>query len=193
MVDDHDQVALAAAVADLVDADPLEIGEGIGARAGIGHHARDDAAHGPPGDAQELADRGLRAVGRQPGRLVVEGAGVARLVAGPRDRGHDDPVLRAAHPWRVGLQVRQRAAQVERAPAPAALAAVVPRALPAAAPAAPALPLPRTHPGDDRACFLVELDPLHHRPLDTEQPRPYLCLAHAVSTLPFPVLICRKT
>ena len=51
-------------------------------------------------------DRGLRALGRQPGDLLVEDAGVTRAVPGPRHRRHRRPVLGAVHPRRVGLQPR---------------------------------------------------------------------------------------
>jgi len=132
-------------------------------------------------------------VRRQPGGLVIEGASVARVVTGPRHRGHDHAVLRADDPRRVGLDVHRDRAQIERAPAPAALACVVSRDLPTAAPAAVALPAPRTYRGYDRLGLRIELDPLDYRSLDIEQASPYRLHAHAVPTLLFPALIRRKT
>src|SRR5487761_1827990 len=81
VVDDHDQVAVAAFVADLVDPDPPQPRETIHLGLGVAAHAGDDPAHHPPADPEQLGDRRLGGPHRQPGDGVVEGAGVPSGVA----------------------------------------------------------------------------------------------------------------
>jgi hypothetical protein len=57
VVDDDGQVAVPLLVADLVDPDPDQTIEGVVGGTTIGHHAGDDRAHRPPGDAHQFADR----------------------------------------------------------------------------------------------------------------------------------------
>ena len=64
----------------------------------ISDHPGQDRDHRAPRDPQQAAHRGLGRVAHQPCRLVVEGAGMPRAVAGPRHRRHDHPVRRAASP-----------------------------------------------------------------------------------------------
>jgi hypothetical protein len=66
VVDDDGQVALALAMADLVDPDPVQPGEQIDLAAGFVAHALADGADRPPRDPHQLRDRGLRRVDGQP-------------------------------------------------------------------------------------------------------------------------------
>jgi hypothetical protein len=60
-------------------------------------------------------------VHRQPGDLILKRPGEARVVPGPRHRRDHHPVLFAAHPRRPRLQERERRAEIQRPPPPAAL------------------------------------------------------------------------
>ena len=181
MVDHPHDVALAAPPRDLVDADPLELRERIGhQRPAVGHHPHHDPAHCPPAHAHEAADRRARALPGTPRGLVLEVAGVPGAVAGPGDARHHHAVGPAAHSRGVRLHQRLHRAQVERPPAPAALAAVITGGAPAAHPAAPALPGggTRVHHHDAVA---LEVGVLHHRARKTAQPSEYPESAHAVT------------
>src|SRR5680860_87272 len=105
---------------------------GIGAGLGVGDHPGHDRPDRAPRDPQEVTDRGLAAVRNQPSGGLIKGVGVAGVVARPRHLRGDDPMLSAAHPWRVGLQERLDRAQVQRPPTATTLALVIARtALPA--------------------------------------------------------------
>jgi len=168
---------------ELVDPDPDELVERLEASPLLGRYPGQDPADRQPGDPHQLRNRPLRALAGEPGDLILEAAREARVVARPGDGGDDHAVAPALDPGRLRLQVAAGRGQVERPPAPPALALVVAGAAaptdPAAAPLAPI----RVHVHNQRA-VPVELDPLNDRPLDTEQPpHPYPCLQHAVSLL----------
>lgn len=92
VVDHHGEVALALAVADLVDPDPLETGEQIDLPARFGRDPLADLADGAPRDPHQRSDRGLRGVHRKPRGLVLEGPREPRAMARPRQRAHHDAV-----------------------------------------------------------------------------------------------------
>ena len=172
VVDHHGQVLVAALVGDLVDPDPPQPGEQVHLAGGVGPDPGDDRPDGAPRDPHQLGDRGLRALGGQPGHLLVEGQRVAGAVTGPGHLPHRRPVDRAAHPRRIGLEEHLHHAQVERPPAAPTLAAVVPSRTAPAHPA-PASRRPRgTHVRDDHLAVLVELDLLDDRLLDAQQGAP---------------------
>lgn len=93
---------------------------------------------------------------------------------------HHHPVLAAGHPRGVGLQHRLHRAQVQRPPPPPTRPLVVTPATAQADPTPQARAPCRPHVRDQPLRLLVELDPLHRRVLDAEQPRPYPSVAHAV-------------
>jgi hypothetical protein len=172
MVDHHRQVSVALLVRHLIDADPPQPGQAVPARLGIGDDAGDDATDRRPGHPQQLTDRLLGGVNRQPGGGVVERAGVAGAVACPGHGGHHHPMLRAADPGRLGLQVGADHAQVQRPPAPPTLTLVEAGTAPAAPTAAALDPLAGPHRHHQCLLILVEADPFDDRLLDTEQPGP---------------------
>ena len=63
VVDDHGQVLVTPAVADLVDANAGQSLEGIASGSTIGHHPGDDGAYAAPRHSHQLGDRRLRGVG----------------------------------------------------------------------------------------------------------------------------------
>jgi hypothetical protein len=172
VVDHHRQVPVAPLVRHLIDADPPQPGEAVQAGLGIGDDAGDDAPDRRPGHPQQLTDRLLGGVDRQPGGGVVERAGVPGPMARPGHGGHHHPVLGAADPGRLGLQVGADHAQVQRPPAPPALPLVKAGAAPATPTAAALDPLTGPHRHHQRLLILVEADPFDDRLLDTEQPGP---------------------
>src|SRR5262249_43058373 len=103
VVDDHDQVALATPVTDLVDPDSAQAGQAITAAFGVRGDEGDDGAHAGPGDAHQLGHRGQVAAGDQPGHLVLERAAEAAAVPCPGHGGHHHAVLPAADSWRRRL------------------------------------------------------------------------------------------
>jgi hypothetical protein len=138
VVDHHRQVPVAPLVRHLIDADPPQPGQAVPAGLGVGDNTGDDAPDRRPGHPQQLTDRLLGGVDRQPGGGVVERAGVPGPMARPGHGGHHHPVLGAADPRRPGLQIGADHAQVQRPPAPPALALVEAGAAPATpTPAAP--------------------------------------------------------
>ena len=72
VVDDHGQEQVTAAVGDLVDPDPGQVGELIGHPACVGPDPGDDAAHGAPGDPHQLGGRLLRGLGTHTAQLPVK-------------------------------------------------------------------------------------------------------------------------
>ncbi|GAC1487484.1 MAG: hypothetical protein NVS2B15_03060 [Pseudarthrobacter sp.] len=94
------------------------------------------------------------------------------LVTGPRDGRYRDPVHPAANPGRVGFQIHLDGAGIQGTPAPAALALVISGAT---APTDPTTVTHRTRGPDGRdqdPGFLVKIDGLHDRFLDTKQRSP---------------------
>src|SRR5664280_3394904 len=65
-----------------------------------------------------VADGGLRAVRHQPRGRVIEGVGVTGTVPRSRHLRGDDPMLGAAHPWRVRFQERPDLTEVQGPPPP---------------------------------------------------------------------------
>jgi hypothetical protein len=121
---------------------------------------------------QQLTDRLLGGVDGQPGGGVVERAGVAGTVACPGHGGDHHPVLGAADPGRLGLQVGADYGQIQRPPAPPALALVEAGVAPATPTAAAPDSLAGPHRHHQRLLILVEADPFDDRLLDTEEPGP---------------------
>ena len=92
----------------------------------------------------------------------------------PRDCADHHAVTATRHPRRLGLDERQRRAEIQRAPAPTTLTQVKPWAAPAAHTAAVTLATMR--PDRDHDLSLVaEKDVLHDHALQAQQPRPYCC------------------
>jgi hypothetical protein len=182
MVDDHDQVALALLVADLIDADAMQPGQQVDLAGPLdgdpGAHPTDRA----PGQAQQLGDSGAGGVDRQPRHGVLKPSGEPGAMTRPRHRSDQHAVGGAGDAGRVGLQQRRDRAKVERAPATSPLALVVAGTATTAQRAAASAAAGRPHHGDKRTSLLVEHDLLDHRVLDTKQPLPYPCGSHAVST-----------
>ena len=172
VVDHHRQVPVALLVRHLIDADPPQPGQAVPASLGIGDDAGDDPPHRRPGHPQQLTDRLLGGVDRQPGGGVAEGAGVAGPMARPGHGGHHHPVLGAADPGRLGLHERLDHPEVQRPPAPPALALVEAGAAPATPTAAAPDSLAGPHRHHQRLLILVQADPFDDRLLDTEQPGP---------------------
>ena len=80
-----------------------------------------------------------------------------------------------------------RTAEIQRPPAPAALAQLKPRRPAPTAPAAIALPPARPRHHDDLS-LVADPHILDHRPLQAQQPRPYPCAAHVVCAARSPTL-----
>ena len=163
---------MAPLVRHLVDADPPQPGEAVQPGLGVGDDAADDAPNRRPGHPQQLTDRLLGGVDRQPGSGIVERSGVPGAVARPGHGGHHHPMLGAADPGRLGLQVSADHAEVQRPPAPPALALVEAGAAPTTPTTAALDPLARPHRHHQRLLILLKADPFDDRLLDTEQPGP---------------------
>ena len=82
---------------------------------------------------------------------AVEAAREPGVVARPWDRRDDHLVHLALHARRVGLHVAQRGPEIQRPPAPAPLAEVIPRAAPATVRATIPLAVTRADRHHDRA------------------------------------------
>jgi len=172
VVDDHGQVAHVAAVGDLVDPDPPQAIEPVGACSCFGPvpDPRDDRADGAPRDPHQLSCGRPRCLGGQPGHLGVEGMGVPGAVRGPRHMAHNHAVFSAAHPWSVGLEHRDRGALIQRPPTPAATPGVVTGAGPSTS--ATARPLPGHRPDIDHQDVAVPADVLDRGVFQTQQATP---------------------
>ena len=182
VIDDDHQVLVATPIGDLVDPDPHQPVERIPHRSGIDHDPAGDRPHGAPGDPHQLDHRRLRAVGDQPGDLIIERSGVPGAVTGPRHRRHRHPMVGAVDPWRVGLDEHPHRAGIQRPPPPSSLTPVIAGAAPTALAATtgdtPAEPA-RHH---DLAGVLVELDGLDDdAAFDADHPRPYPLRLHPVA------------
>ena len=112
-------------------------------------------------------------VDRQPRRLVLKGAREPRVVARPRHRADHDTVAAARHPRRVGLDERNRRAEVQRPPATTALAEVI----------APARDAGRPRSDHARASPAGRYD---HLALVADRARPRRPLAAARAAAPIP-------
>jgi len=172
VVHDHGEVPVAPLVGDLIDPDPPQVREPVVPGLHVLPDPGDDRPDGTPRDPHQLRHRGLRALGRQPRDLLIEHPGVARTVPRPGHRGHRHPMLPTRHPRRLRLQHHLDRAQIQGPPPPPTLSPVIRRA-PAPAPTAPATgasPWPDMR--DQHSGVLVELDVLHDRLVDPEQPTP---------------------
>ncbi len=180
VADDDGQVALALAMAYLINPDPPEAVEQIDFLLGLGRDSLADLTNRPPRDPHQLGDRGLRRVDRQPRGLVFERRREPRPMARPRHRADHDAVAPATNPRGVGLDEREGRPEIQRSPAPPTLTKIKPRR-PAPAHTA-AIALPRAGPGRHHELTLAA-DPhvLDHRPPQAQQPRPYPDPAHVVS------------
>jgi len=117
VIADRGQVALAAPVGDLVDADLDEPLEPAFVEV-IAHDALDDPPDRVPAHPQEPCDRRLGHLLGEEGREVLEVARVAGAGPCPRDRLHSDAAVGAAHPAQAVLDQAARGAEVKVAPAP---------------------------------------------------------------------------
>ena len=124
----------------------------------------------------------LRRLDRQPRDLIFEAARERRVVPGPRDRRDNHAVTLAANPRRVGLEIRERGAEVQRPPTPAPLTEVITRAAPPAMRTAIPLPCARADRHHQRA-RVGQLDVLHDSSPQTEELLPYPSCAHAATAL----------
>jgi hypothetical protein len=183
MVHDNGEVSLPLADRDLIHPDPLQAREQVaGGELLIGHPGADPADRSPR-DPHQLRDRGLGGLHRQPRDLILELAGEHGVVSGPRDRRHNHAVTLAAHSGRVGLEIRERRPEVQRPPAPPAVAEVVARAAPPAV--RTAIELAGDRPDRHHQHSTVgELDVLDDSSVQTKQLLPYASSAHA-PTAPF--------
>jgi hypothetical protein len=102
MVDDRRQVALAAAVGDLVTADRDEPGEPRFVEM-IGDDPGDDPSDGVPRDPQQSGDRFLGHLLGQPRDDVFEVTGVGRAGPGPRDGLITHAAVGAQQPAQLAL------------------------------------------------------------------------------------------
>jgi hypothetical protein len=116
MVDNARQVALAAAIRNLIDADRDQPGEAL-----LVETVSDDALHDPPDrvptDPQQPGDRRLGHLLRQPGDHVPEVTGVARAGPRPRDRFELSAAVRTPHAAKLALDHATRRTEVEVTPA----------------------------------------------------------------------------
>jgi hypothetical protein len=179
VIDDHCQVAMSLSICEVVDPDSLQPPELVAVGERLRSDPPADVPDRAPGDSHQLGHGLARRVDRQPADLVLERDREPRVVPSPRDRGDNDAMLLAVHPWCVRLEVRERRPEIQRPPPTASLAGVLPRAAAAARPAATLLPRLRSHRHHDRA--ELDADVLDHRPLDPEQHLPYASGAHAAT------------
>jgi hypothetical protein len=116
MVDDRGEVALAAAVADLVTADRDEVAEAPIVEL-VCDDAGDDLPDGAPADAQQPGDLCLGHLLGQPRDDVLEVAGVMSIGSRPRDGLQLDPACRAAQAAQLTLDDAAAGAEIEMTPA----------------------------------------------------------------------------
>jgi hypothetical protein len=167
VVGNRGQVALPAAVADLVDADRDEPVEAAFVEV-VGGDALHDPPDGVPADPEQPRDRGLGHLLRQPRDDVLEVARVMGARPGPRHRLHAHCAGLTAQQPQLALDHAAVGAEVEVAPA--LDATVVNLELPAGLPAAradaqaPAQPDGHDHP------LSTEADIDDGRPGEPEQP-----------------------
>ena len=107
-----------------------------------------------------------------PGHRLIKGQRVTRAMPSPRHVRHDNAMLGAGHPRRVGLDHRLHRAQIQRPPAASSFTGVVPPAAALADSTAPCSGAGRPDPTDQHLGVLVELDSLHDGLLRTEKGMP---------------------
>ncbi len=181
----HDrQIRHPTPVGDLVDTDPRHAFEPVDRAAGVRPDPGDDRPDRAPRDPHQSRRRGLRGDRRQPRDGVVERMRMARVVPGPRNGRHSDPMRAAGHPGRVGLHERLHRSQVQSPPAPTTCTLIEPRAAPLARPASATTRRGRPHVHHHDRRVLIEHHVLDDRVLQPHQGTPYPCLAHAVLSSP---------
>ena len=167
VVGDAGQVALPAAVADLVNADRDQPLEPAFVEV-VGGDALDDPPDGVPADPEQPRDRGLGHLLRQPRNDVLQVARVMGARPGPRHRLHAHSAGLTAQQPQLALDHAAVGAEVEVAPA--LDATVVNLELPAGLPAARTdAPTPAQPDGHDHPLG-TEADVDDGRPRETEQP-----------------------
>src|SRR5713226_2878364 len=132
-----------------------------------------------PVEPHQLAAGLLRALGRQPGHLILERPQVAAAVARPRHLGDHHPVHVAGDPWCRRFQEEAAEADIETAPATAALALVVERIAVTADPTSLPLAAFRAHMRHQAAVGFLD-QALQHAVHHTEDPQPYTATRHVV-------------
>src|SRR5918994_3788027 len=148
-----------------IRANPIEW---VHTRAALSDNPGDDRSHGAPRDPQQLRDRRLRRVHRQPRDLLLEVAGEPRPVPRPRHPRHRHAMLTAGDPRRVGLELHTHGAQIHAPPTPPTLPAspftlVIARRRPLATATPTLLGAPRAHMHDHGLVIVFEPDVLDHR------------------------------
>ena len=116
MVHDAGEVALPAAIADLVDADRDQALEAALVEL-VGDDPLDDPPDGVPADPQQPGDRRLGHLLRQPRHHVLEVAGVMRAGPSPRHRLQMHAAVRAAQPPQLALDHAPAGAEIQVPPA----------------------------------------------------------------------------
>jgi hypothetical protein len=117
LVDDAGEVALAATIGDLVAADRDQPIQAAVVEV-IGDDTLDDRRDGVPADPEQLGDRGLGHLLREPCDDVFEVAGVMGARPRPRHRlGPHNTAVRAAQQAQLALDDTARRAEVQVAPA----------------------------------------------------------------------------
>jgi len=163
---DRCEVALAAAIGDLVDADRDEAVEAALVEL-VGDHALDNPPDGVLRDPQKPGDRGLGHLLRQPRDDVLEVARGRRPRARPWHRFKPHAAGPAAQPPQLGLDDATARAKVQMPPA--LDAAVVDLKPPAGLPAARAHPSPPPQPDRDNDPLGAEADVADRRSRQPEQ------------------------
>src|SRR5690625_1779678 len=97
---------------------------------------------------------------------------MASVMTSPRHCGHDHTMLTAPHPWRIRLQHRLHRSQIQCPPPATTRTTVITRTATSAYPTPAPLPARRPHMRDQQVRILLELEPLDHRLLDTQQVPP---------------------
>ena len=171
VVADHaQQVAVALAVGDLVDADPPQPIQGVrGVPEGLVDDPLDHPSDRRPVDAHQPGDDRLGRVAGEDGAGVLEGSGEARARPGPGHLLADDTAGRTVDPAHLGPDQAGGAKGIQVAPAPGR--AVVDRACPMPTPRAahrPSLGAGDVH-HDPLVGAFDQLDPDHPLAAQPEQ------------------------